>query len=379
MDFLEKKMKDVSLASELDAADPEAVKKDPEAVKKDPEAFKKDPEAVKKYPEAFKKDPEAVKKDPEAVKKDPEAVKEVLSDVNPALALEVPDLVTNIQKPQAAATEPEDTGVVVLSVRSAELSRSMQVLRSSSVLALDCEGVDLGRLGKTCLVQVSTRSRCFLFDVHEASATDDIVVELRSILENEAIVKVIHDCRQDADALFHHFHIRLVNVHDTQCWDKVLNYQRRNLNSTLMAFGLTPHVIRDRSVYATKPAFWADRPLTPMMIEWATGDVECLFALYDRQLAMASAQQKMAAVQLSTEAATEQPSWVVRCVYILPDNVGMFIGRGGCNIQALEASIPGIHLNKSTRSGELTLYAKDEATMRKLLAVVQWYQLPMGG
>ncbi len=44
----------------------------------------------------------------------------------------------------------------------------------------------------------------------------DIVKELKSLMENSSVVKVIHDCRQDSAALFYQLQIRLDNVFDTQ-------------------------------------------------------------------------------------------------------------------------------------------------------------------
>lgn len=44
----------------------------------------------------------------------------------------------------------------------------------------------------------------------------DIVKELRSLMENSRVVKVIHNCRQDSAALFYQLQIRLDNVFDTQ-------------------------------------------------------------------------------------------------------------------------------------------------------------------
>jgi ribonuclease D len=50
---------------------------------------------------------------------------------------------------------------------------------------------------------------------------------LKPVLENPSIVKVFHDARQAADALYHQFGIRLANIFDTQvrvceCNDKFI-------------------------------------------------------------------------------------------------------------------------------------------------------------
>jgi len=65
-----------------------------------------------------------------------------------------------------------------------------------------------------CHLQVSAGETCYVFDM--LLQAPDIVKELRSLMENSSVVKVIHDCWQDPAALFYQLQIRLVNVFDTQ-------------------------------------------------------------------------------------------------------------------------------------------------------------------
>ncbi len=60
----------------------------------------------------------------------------------------------------------------------------------------------------------------------------DIVEELRSLMENSSVVKVIHDCRQDSAALFYQLQIRLANVFDTQV-QALLTHQLHNIITEL--------------------------------------------------------------------------------------------------------------------------------------------------
>ena len=56
---------------------------------------------------------------------------------------------------------------------------------------------------------------CYLFDV--LVQTDDSVWrELKRLLEDEDLIKVMHDCRKASAALFNDLGIRLNNVFDTQ-------------------------------------------------------------------------------------------------------------------------------------------------------------------
>ena len=45
---------------------------------------------------------------------------------------------------------------------------------------------------------------------------DGILKELKSVLEDADVTKVIHDCRQDSAALWYQFGIKLNNIFDTQ-------------------------------------------------------------------------------------------------------------------------------------------------------------------
>ncbi|KAL0048528.1 hypothetical protein WJX82_005079 [Trebouxia sp. C0006] len=63
-------------------------------------------------------------------------------------------------------------------------------------------------LWENCLVQVSAGETCYVFDM--LLQAPDIVKELRSLMENSSVVKVIHDCRQDPAALFYQLQIGLL-------------------------------------------------------------------------------------------------------------------------------------------------------------------------
>ena len=64
------------------------------------------------------------------------------------------------------------------------------------------------------LLQVLAGSTCYMFDMLHQDV--DILRELKSLLQNPSVVKVVHDCRQDSAALFYQMQIKLENVFDTQ-------------------------------------------------------------------------------------------------------------------------------------------------------------------
>eukprot|EP00955_Chlamydomonas_euryale_P034168 349706-Chlamydomonas_euryale.AAC.7 len=66
-------------------------------------------------------------------------------------------------------------------------------LRDAKVLAFDCEGVDLSRLGPISLVSIATLELCVIFDVLKAERTQGVVDLLKDLLESPDIIKVSYD------------------------------------------------------------------------------------------------------------------------------------------------------------------------------------------
>lgn len=64
-----------------------------------------------------------------------------------------------------------------------------------------------------CL-QIEAGGTCYMFDVLTLGLL--VTIELRLILEDKEVVKVMHDCRQDSAALFYQMGIRVQNIFDTQ-------------------------------------------------------------------------------------------------------------------------------------------------------------------
>lgn len=171
-----------------------------------------------------------------------------------------------------------------------------------SEIALDCEGLNLGRMGKLSLIQLcaGVGQACYLIDVLHTTPQAPLVSALRSILQQENICKVIHDCKTDSDALLHLLNIKLCSVHDTSAWNNTLRHWvshthadnkdkwvcDENLNNTLRRYNLPENTHRDRTVYQTHPSFWLDRPMTEQMIQWASADIRSLFGLRSAQLRM---------------------------------------------------------------------------------------------
>jgi exonuclease 3'-5' domain-containing protein 1 len=256
----------------------------------------------------------------------------------------------------------------VISTEDDNLSLARDVLESACLLALDCEGIDLTREGTLCIVQLSTDQQCFLFDVMGIDINSEIALFLKEILEKDTIVKIIHDCKIDSDVLYHQLGITLAGVHDTQACHEILRKcADRNLNDTLLENGLRTNIVRDKKVYESNLAFWATRPMTPKMIQWASCDVLSLFNLYRVQIDKASDTQ----LSLFKEVSRKNASKLRRCIVekmTIKCEMGLFIGRNGSNMKALGRDNPdsAVQMIGKRSSGQLLVYAPDSAKMEKM-------------
>jgi DNA polymerase I-like protein with 3'-5' exonuclease and polymerase domains len=164
----------------------------------------------------------------------------------------------------------------------------------------------------------------------------------KELLEDESIMKIIHDCRQDSDALYRAISpsIKLANVFDTQVWHLLAKGGRRkNLNDTLVAYNLPTNAGRyGKSIYDKNPNFWKDRPLTIEMIQYASKDVFQLFELR-KQLIETAGGNEIKYLAESNKALEDVRSLLLHeLVSVPPNSKGRVIGKGGSTISSLEES-----------------------------------------
>ncbi|XP_071817611.1 uncharacterized protein [Apostichopus japonicus] len=156
------------------------------------------------------------------------------------------------------------------------------------ILAIDCEGVNLGKEGPLTLLQIGTEEgEVFVFDVLATPGPKDMFIGggLKALLENPNIRKVIHDCRSDQCALYFQFDVTLTNVFDTSAayttiWDQCNIFSgpfRPKLASLLEIFRLTAEQKTDAfAELVHDKQLFGQRPLTEEMIKYASDDVFCL-------------------------------------------------------------------------------------------------------
>jgi exonuclease 3'-5' domain-containing protein 1 len=114
---------------------------------------------------------------------------------------------------------------------------------------------------------------------------DAFARSLKDILEDPGRIKLVFDCRSDADALYHQYGVRLQGVLDVQLLEvasrRAKGYQvlyNASLAKTMSRYGLwgAAEVERKASVHklcGEVPDVWALRPLTQELVEYASADV----------------------------------------------------------------------------------------------------------
>ena len=248
------------------------------------------------------------------------------------------------------------------------------LIGSSYSVAMDCEGVSLSREGTVELVSICfNHNPSVVYLVDLSSRSDSRLLQLRvsavrNLCQCSTVTKVIHDCRMDSDALHHLHKINLVNVHDTSCYHEVVSGQEdANLNDTLEAYGQGSNTSRQSSVYSTNPAFWATRPLTTQMVEWASGDVSKLLRLAKLQRDRLSGRKLSDAVKKSDLRSKLILKMKMEPGLICKIDVRQFIGRGGSNIRQLQRDSGAlVYGNQQAGSNAWLVYYPNKAALVKV-------------
>ncbi|XP_059076299.1 uncharacterized protein LOC131027394 isoform X2 [Cryptomeria japonica] len=163
------------------------------------------------------------------------------------------------------------------------------------VIGFDCEGVDLARYGRLCIMQLAFEDAIYLVDAVEGG--DPLMQACKPALESVHVTKVVHDCKRDSEALYFQYGIKLDNVVDTQIAYSLIEEQggRKWAPDDHISFvGLLADPQYCGVSYAEKeevrillrkdPQFWASRPLTEMMKRAAADDVRFLLQIYHKMM-----------------------------------------------------------------------------------------------
>uniref|UniRef100_A0A7I4EHD3 3'-5' exonuclease domain-containing protein n=2 Tax=Physcomitrium patens TaxID=3218 RepID=A0A7I4EHD3_PHYPA len=163
------------------------------------------------------------------------------------------------------------------------------------VIGFDCEGVDLARYGRLCIMQLAFDDAVYLVDA--VMGGNSLMQACKLGLESPYVIKVCHDCKRDSEALYFQYGIKLNNVFDTQIAYTLLKEQHGKKwvpddyisFVDLLADERYCGVVYDekeevRVLLRKDPQFWAHRPWTVMMKRVAADDVRFLLRIYERMV-----------------------------------------------------------------------------------------------
>ena len=171
------------------------------------------------------------------------------------------------------------------------------ILRENKPIAVDFEGVKLGRHGELCLVQVGLATgKVIIFDVVSIGAGAFTRGGLKSVLEGD-VCKLIFDCRADADALFHLHGVKLSSALDLQilfCIKRDREEGRRDRYVKGLSFAIdhclelpaaqraaSRHLkMLGRQMFQDNSEIWKVRPLKDVLIQYAAADVLHLHTMF---------------------------------------------------------------------------------------------------
>lgn len=158
-----------------------------------------------------------------------------------------------------------------------ELETVCAEIRADGLVALDTEFVwkatYLPQLG---LVQMGSRSGAWAVD--SRSALD--MTALKALIEDESIVKILHDARQDLQHLKHRTGATPVNVFDTQLAAAFAGFPAGIGLQKLLAEAIGVELSKTETL-----TDWLQRPLTDAQISYALDDVRYLAELKDALVA----------------------------------------------------------------------------------------------
>ena len=162
---------------------------------------------------------------------------------------------------------------------SQEASKCTPRFIGDSVIVVDIEG-DLRASGRLSLVQIEALGQVYIFDIYRCP---DIMAFLKPIFECPNILKVIHDCRRDSQALRGQFGISLQAVFDTQCADAIIEGKevknlRRGLNEILSKYANRSNPLKETVKH--RDGLWKQRPLPAYLLMYAAYDVQFMRQAY---------------------------------------------------------------------------------------------------
>ncbi|KNC29695.1 hypothetical protein FF38_05071 [Lucilia cuprina] len=188
------------------------------------------------------------------------------------MKFEAPNSLLKPRQPQ----KPKDTAQTELMYvdTPAKLRQALEELRTATELAIDVEHHSYRTfLGFTCLVQISSRTKDYIFDALELREEMQL---LNEVFTNPKIVKIFHGADSDVEWLQRDLSLYIVNMFDTHQAAKALNFARLSL-----AY-LMKHYCDIEIDKTFQLADWRIRPLPQELVAYARQDTHFLIYIYER-------------------------------------------------------------------------------------------------
>ena len=102
------------------------------------------------------------------------------------------------------------------------------LVQNQKIITLDLEGVSLSRIGACTIITIGlvqeNNITSYIFDIlhQDKSLVKNMLSIIKKPLEDNNIMKIIHDSRADSDALHKQFDIMLTNIFDTSVAQMIL-------------------------------------------------------------------------------------------------------------------------------------------------------------
>ncbi|SBT70651.1 3'-5' exonuclease, putative [Plasmodium malariae] len=147
-------------------------------------------------------------------------------------------------------------------------------------IGLDIEGYKIGKDGIVSIIQICADD-IYIFDIYKCDNSYLFIKYIKDLLEDERIVKVTHDCREDCSILYNQYDVRLNNIFDTQVAYNILLKERKKEMYQISFDDLLYKCLllnNNQKIYfhkmiALEQKIYLQRPISKELIHYAVQDV----------------------------------------------------------------------------------------------------------
>lgn len=124
------------------------------------------------------------------------------------------------------------TDSVILDCINEHFHQAIAHIQQQSNIGVHLSGPSIGRDGILSWLSITTPNCIFLFDIQILKEKAFHEGGLKDVFQNPRIEKILHDCRNASDCLYHKFGTKLINVFDTQVADLFVTMQSNKKGTT---------------------------------------------------------------------------------------------------------------------------------------------------